>query len=168
MPDKPKTVTPDVPRQPTLTDMAERNRLLSAELAKHTLARNYLWTVASGNGSLPILELRPFLMTETESSGATLDTSELPQEILETVLAMMIEHEERYAFNVWTQLLDNATEACTLIKRVKAEREKAMQQQQAMPMMKEAMRQEPMPPEDDPTTIPMEVPRGWPGRPDQR
>lgn len=106
----------------SLTALAERNSFLTAELEKHTAARNYLWKVATGDEQTPFMRLDNITSCDT-ATGATIDMSKLPNDVLETVLIVAIEHEERMAFDTWKQLSENTTIACDLIFRMQQKRD---------------------------------------------
>lgn len=172
-------------RELSLSDLSMRNSTLAEDLLQHTRARNYLWRIANGEESPPALVLKPLPRmpgmpgdgpdgdSHDVSRYATIDMDKLPQDAIEGIVYTIIGHEEQLAIETWQNIAKNATLACNLIEKMRAQ----ANQKAAPPPQPSA---DPYPNEDGgdeeeyPPTIPMlptnlmdpdqEVPRGWPGQ----
>ncbi len=101
----------------SLTQLVSTNSYLTEQLEKHTQARNFLWKVATGELAPPVLEFNL-----PGAGSAHIDMSQLPQDVVESILLFTIEHEEKLVFDTWDKLAVNSNTACDLINRMKQRR----------------------------------------------
>ena len=139
-------------KQLTLTELAERQYTLSEALRQHTSARNYLFSIFSGETPAPCLQI----------ADASIDMSKLPQDAVEQILAIMIEHEEKTAFDIWAELAATAKVACETITKVRQAQSEELRRQIAQ--AEEAQQIIPFRPKQPPVQDEAEVPTGWPGK----
>jgi hypothetical protein len=141
MSDKQQFATPQA-KEPNLTELAGRHKELSASLAAYTAARNYLWGIATGQASLPVLTVAPLPgdASPDPTQTAAVDMNKLSHEAIETILVMMIEHEERLAFATWQEIANVAAQACGIINKVQNVRDNMVRKQ---PQQQEQTSEEP-------------------------
>jgi hypothetical protein len=120
----------------TLTDLADQNKQLSARLDAHTKARGYLWQLAIGeediqSTKLTIAPMFPRTLDAAFDPSAGIALSQLPQDALELILSVLLDHEEQSAFKVWEELEKNTKAAKEIIAKVAVQREEARKAQEA-------------------------------------
>lgn len=157
-------------KQPGLTDLTQLNKELADKLAEYTESRNYLYSIATGVEGLPMLQIKPFpdaLQDTKIPLQATIDMNKLPQDVVESILFLMIGHQESMAFNTWAEIATNALAACKVVEQIKVAQEQQARKQQEeaqFPTIIPFPEKHAEPPSIEAQEPQQEVPRKWPGR----
>lgn len=119
-------ITESKQQLPTLTELTTAQENLTTELVKHTRARTYLYGLLTGIEAPAIIDISPTKGTfspERDSCIASVELAKLPQDVSETIIVALLEHEERLAYLAWEQLTKNADTALMVIDKLKKARE---------------------------------------------